>query len=60
VSHSRHPLSIILSSLGVMPRVSTTLHLLLHIDDITRLIAIYNDTYRFFCTPILYFVGIYS
>jgi len=44
----RHPRYILLSSLGIMPRVSAALHLFVaHIDDITRMIAICNDTYKF-------------
>jgi len=44
----RHVISLILSSLGVMPRIPTALHLsVAHIDDITRLIVICNDTYKF-------------
>jgi len=45
---SRHVISLILLSLGVMPRVPTALHLpIAHIDDITRLIVICNDTCKF-------------
>ena len=45
---SRHPIYLILLSLGVMPRVPTALHLLVtYIDDITRPIAICNDTHKF-------------
>jgi len=48
----RHPISPILLLLGVMPRVSTVLHLhAAYIDDITRLIAICNDTYKFAAYP---------
>ena len=43
-----HAISLILPSLGVMRRIPTALHLLVaHIDDITRPIAICNDTYKF-------------
>jgi len=43
-----HVISFILPSLGVMPRIPTTLHLFVaHIDNITRLIAICNNTYKF-------------
>ena len=49
----RHVISLIFSSLGVMPRVLTALHLpVAHIYDITRPIAIYNDTYKFLSKPI--------
>ena len=48
----RHVISLILSSLGVVPRIPTTLHLpVAHIDDITRSIAICNDTYKFAANP---------
>jgi len=48
VCHPKHLISLILSLLGVMSRVSTALHFpVTHIDDITRSIAIYNDTYKF-------------
>ena len=44
----RHVISLILPSLGVMLRILTALHLpVAHIDDITRPIAICNDTYKF-------------
>jgi len=44
----RHVISLILPSLGVMLRIPTALHLFVaHIDDITRPIAICNDTYKF-------------
>jgi len=44
----RHVISLILLSLGVMSRIPTALHLpVMHIDDITRPIAICNDTYKF-------------
>ena len=43
VCHPKYLISLILSLLGVMSRVSTALHLsVAHIDDITRLIAICN------------------
>jgi len=43
-----HPVYIIFSSLGVMSRVSTPLHLpVAHNDNLTRQIAIYNDNYKF-------------
>jgi len=43
-----HVISLILLSLRVMPRVFTTLHLhVTYIDDITKPIAIYNDTHKF-------------
>ena len=49
----RHVISLILSLLGVMPKILTALHLpVAHIDDITRLIAICNDTYKFLSKPI--------
>jgi len=48
VCHLKHPIYLILPSLGVMPRVPTALHLpVAHIDNITRQIAICNDTYKF-------------
>jgi len=48
----RHPISFIFPSLRVTPRVPTALHLpVTHIDDITRPIAIYNDTYKFIACP---------
>ena len=48
VSYLRHLIYLILPSLGVMPRVSTPLHLsVAHIDNIIRPIAICNDTYKF-------------
>ena len=48
VCHPRHPMYLILPSLGVMHRVPTALHLhVAHIDDITRSIAICNNTYKF-------------
>ena len=48
VCHGRHSISLILPSLEVMSRVLTTLHLhVAHIDDITKLIAICNDIYKF-------------
>ena len=50
--HPKRPISLILSSLGVMLRVSTALHLpVAHIDDIIRPIAICNDTYKFNAHP---------
>ena len=48
VYHPRYPIYLILPSLRVIPRVSTALHLsVVYINDITRLIAIYNNTYKF-------------
>jgi len=48
VCHFRHPRYIIFSSLGIMLRVPTALHLpVTHIDDINRPIVIYNDIYKF-------------
>jgi len=48
VCQRRHPIYLILPSLGVMLRVSTALHLhVAHIDDSTRPIVICNDTYKF-------------
>ena len=48
----RHPIYLILPSLGVMLRVSIELHLsVAYIDDITRLIAICNDTH-ICCIPV--------
>jgi len=48
----RQPKYIIFSSLGIMLRVLTVLHLyIVHIDEITRAIAIYNDTYKFVACP---------
>jgi len=39
-------------SLGIMARVLTAFHFpVAHIDDITRLIAICNDTYKFAANP---------
>ena len=44
----RRVISLILPSLGVMPRIPIALHLpVAHIDDVTRSIIIYNDTYKF-------------
>ena len=61
VCPSRHVTSLILPSLGVMPKIPTALHLpVAHIDDITRLIAIYNDTYKFAAYPNSIFAGICS
>ena len=41
-----------LPSLGVMPRIPTALNLpVAHIDDITKLIAICNNTYKFAAYP---------
>ena len=52
VCPSRHIISLILPSLGVMLRIPTALHLpVAHIDDITRLIAICNNTYKFAAYP---------
>ena len=52
VCPSRHIISLILPSLGVMLRKPTALHLpVAHIDDITRLIAIYNNTCKFAAYP---------
>ena len=46
--YPRHLIYLILSSLGVMPRVPIALHLhVAYIDNITRLIAICNNTYKF-------------
>jgi len=48
----RHVISLILPSLGVMPKISITLHLhVAHIDDITRSITICNDAYKFGANP---------
>ena len=53
--HPRHPIYIILPSLEVMPRVPIALHLpIAHIDNITRLIAICNDAYKFVANPYSY------
>ena len=50
--HPRHPIYLILPSLGVTPRVLTALYLYVaHIDNITRLIAICNDTNKFAIYP---------
>jgi len=47
-----HPRYIIFSFSEITPRIPTALHLLVaHIDDITRPIAIYNDTYKFVAFP---------
>jgi len=44
----RHPIYLIIPLLGVMSRMPTALHLhVAYIDDIIRLIAICNDTYKF-------------
>jgi len=52
VCHPRHLIYLILPSLGVMLRVHTALHLpIAHIDNIIRLIAIYNDIYKFAAYP---------
>jgi len=48
----RHVISLILPSLGVMPKTSIALHLpIAHIDDITRSITICNDAYKFTANP---------
>jgi len=47
----RHPTYLILSSLGVMPRVLIALHMHVAQIDITRLIATCNDTYKFVAYP---------
>ena len=48
----RHVISLILPSLRVMPRIPIALHLpVVHIDDITRLIAICNNAYKFAANP---------
>ena len=45
VCHSKHHIYLILSSLGVLLRMPTALHLpVVHNDNITRLKEIYNDT----------------
>ena len=46
-----HVISLILPSLGVMLRVQTALHFPVTHIDITRLIAICNDTYKFTAYP---------
>ena len=52
VCPSRYFRYIIFSSLGIMPRVPTVLHLpVAHIGDIIRPIAIRNDTYKFVAYP---------
>ena len=51
VCHPRHHISLILSSLGVMPRVPTALHLPVAHIDITGQITICNDTYKFAAHP---------
>jgi len=51
----RHAISLILPSLGVMPRIPIALHLsVAHIDDITRLIAICNDADKFAAKHIVF------
>ena len=48
----RHPIYLILPSFGIVPRVSTALHLHVEqINNITRPIAIYNDTCKFVAYP---------
>ena len=48
----RHLIYLIISSLGVMPRVPTGMHLLVaYIDNITKSIAICNYTYKFVTYP---------
>jgi len=50
--HPKHHIYLILPSLRVMPRVPTVLHLpIALIDNITKPIAIYNDTYKFATYP---------
>ena len=50
--HPGHPIYLILPSLEIVPRVPTALHLpVAYIDDVTRPIAIYNDTYKFVAYP---------
>ena len=52
VCPSRHIISLILPSLGVMLRIPNALHLpVAHTDDITRLIAICNKPYKFVAYP---------
>ena len=52
VCPSRHIISLILPSLGIMLRIPNALHLpVAHIDDITRLIAICNKPYKFAAYP---------
>ena len=47
VCHSRHPICLILPSLGVMSRVPIALHLLVVHDDITRQLANCYENYKF-------------
>ena len=50
--HPRHPIYLILPSLGVMSRVSTPLYLhVAHDDSLSRQIAICNDNYKFVAYP---------
>ena len=49
--HSRHPIYLIFSSLGVMPRVPTALHLFVAHGDITRQLANCNENYKFSIYP---------
>jgi len=52
VCHPKHIIYLILLSLGVLLRVPTALHLCVaHIDNITRTLAICNDTYKFAAYP---------
>ena len=48
VCHLRYPICVIFSSLGVMLRMPTTLHLLVAHDNITRQLANCNENYKFF------------
>ena len=49
--HPRHPIYLLFSSLGVMPRVSTALHLSLVHDEITRHLANCDENYKFIAYP---------
>ena len=50
VYHHRHPIYLIFSSLGVMPRMSITLHLTVA-HDITRQLANCDEKYKFSVYP---------
>jgi len=49
VCYPRHPIYLFFSSLEVMPRVSTTLHLpIANDDDITKQLANCDENYKFY------------
>jgi len=52
VYHPRHLIHLLVSSLGVMPRVPTALHLrVIHDDDITRHLTNCDENYKFIVYP---------